>query len=334
VRAIEAAAAGEQESDFLGRVLRETQRTLPTLGADKPLSRIFLTGVGAARPHARQRIAEHYGVEVEDLPTMRAVTHSLPPSKADEVGRGGAVAIGAALKVLGIDAGEIDLRREEFRFARTFDAVKVALATGVTLIFFGLFLFGFSKQLELNRVVDQRRDLQKLMQKELGVAVIEEYEKALKEKARIRTESDRAKDKDEDLYFTRMRTRLSDIRYHLKNELGLATEVPPIRSCLETWAVVMTCAKEIRAKVTYMAFKSEHYEQEKGVVTVVFGDLPDIDALVNALNKHTEIFDSVDPGNPKPEKDKGYTIDIKLTIKAKESAKPEGSADKDKGDGK
>jgi type IV pilus assembly protein PilM len=334
VRAIEAAAAGVQESDFLGRVLRETQRTLPTLAADKPLTRIFLTGLGASRPHARQRIAEHYGVEVEDLPTMRAVSHSLPPSKADEVGKSGAVAIGAALKVLGIDAGEIDLRREEFRFARTFDAVKVALATGVTLIFFGFFLYGFSKQLELNRLLDQRRDLQKLMQKELGVAVIEEYEKALKEKARIRTESDRAKDKDEDLYFTRMRTRLSDIRYHLKNELGLATEVPPIRSCLETWSVVMTAAKEIRPNVQYMAFKTEHYDQEKGVVTVVFGDLTDIDKLVNALKKHTEIFDAADPGTPKPEKDKGYVVDIKLTIKAKESAKPESPAEKDKGDGK
>jgi type IV pilus assembly protein PilM len=333
VRAIEAAAAGSQESDFLGRVLRETQRTLPTIGEDKALTRIFLTGVGATRPHARQRIAEHYGVEVEDLPTMKAVSHSLPPSKADEIGRTGAVAIGAALKVLGIDAGEIDLRREEFRFARTFDAVKVALATGVTLIFFGFFLYGFSKQLELNRLTEQRRDLQKLMQKELGVAVIEEYEKALKDKARIRTESDKAKDKDEDLYFTRMRTRLNEIRYHLKNELGLATEVPPIRSCLEIQSVVMTAVKEVRPKIQYMAIKQERYDQEKGIVTVVFGDLPDIDALVNALKKHTEIFDAVDPGNPKAEKDKGYIVDIKLTIKPKESAKPDAAADKEKGDG-
>src|SRR5205814_6797691 len=80
VRAIETAAAGAQEADFMGRVLRETQRTLPAMGQE-PLTRIFVTGLGSSRPHARQRIAEHYGVEVADLPTLDAVTHSLPPSK-------------------------------------------------------------------------------------------------------------------------------------------------------------------------------------------------------------------------------------------------------------
>jgi type IV pilus assembly protein PilM len=336
VRAIEAAAAGAQESDFLGRVLRETQRTLPTLGSEKPLTRIFVTGIGAARPHARQRISEHYGVEVEDLPTMRAVSHSLPPSKADEIGRTGAVAIGAALKVLGIDAGEIDLRREEFRFARTFDAVKVALATGMTLIFFGFFLFLLSKMFELKTVRKERDDLQTLMKKELGAGVFDEYEQGVRD-ARQRSEADRAKDKDPELYFSRTKTRLADIRDHLKNQLGLATEVPPIRSCLETWSVVMSCAKEIRPKVTYMAFRNEHYDQEKAVINVVFGDLPDIDALAAALRRHTEIFDAVDQAAPKPEKDKGYSADIKLTLKPRESSKPEkpdAAAESDKGDGK
>jgi len=333
VQAIETAAAGAQESDFLGRVLRETQRTLPTLGAEKPLTRIFLTGLGSGRPHARQRIAEHYGVEVEDLPVMRAVSHSLPPSQADQVGRTGAVAIGAGLKVLGIDAGEIDLRREEFRFARTFDAVKVAFATGVTMIFFGVVLFVLAKQLELNRVISQRRGLQKVMKEQLAVPVFEEYEKSVRD-ARRPTESERAKDKDEDFYFSRTKKRLEDIRYHLKNELGLATEVPPIRSCLETWSVVMNCVKEVRPKITYLSIKGEHYDQEKGLVTVVVNDLPDIDSLAGALRRHTEIFDSVDPGAARAEKDKGYLVDIKLTLKPKESVKPDAPADKDKAEDK
>ncbi len=326
VRAIEAAAAGAQESDFLGRVLRETQRTLPTLAADKPLTRIFLTGVGSSRPHARERIAQHYGVEVEDLPTMKAVSHSLPPSKADEVGRSGAVAVGAALKALGIDAGEIDLRREEFRFARKFDAVKTALATGAMLVVLGLVGLVATKLKERKLVWDQRKELIDLMEKELRVPVVEDYEKTVKQ-ARHETDSERAKYKDPDLYFARMKTRLTEVRNHLKNELGLATEVPPIRSCLETWSVVMSCAKEIRGKTQYMAFKSENYDQEKAVVGVVFGDLPDIDALSAALRKHTEIFESPDPGQPRPEKDKGYSVDIKLALKPKENPKAETPAD-------
>jgi Tfp pilus assembly PilM family ATPase len=314
VRAIEAAAAGAQESEFLGRVLRETQRTLPAIGEDRALTRIFLTGLGSARPHARERIAEHYGVEVEDLPTLDAVSHSLPPSEADKVGRTSAVAIGVALKVLGIDAGEIDLRRDEFRFARTFDAIKVALATGITLVFFGLFLYVIAQMQEWKNVKKERKALQDLMATELKEPVFAEYEKVVKD---ARKSPDAGKAADEDTYFQRTKTRLTDIRNHLKNELGLTTEVPPIRSCLETWSVVMGCAKAVRAKVGYMAFRQEKYDQERGTVTVVFGDLPDIDTLTNELRKHTEIFESVDPGVPKPEKDGRYQVDIKLTLKQK-----------------
>jgi Tfp pilus assembly PilM family ATPase len=317
VRAIEAAAAGAQESEFLGRVLRETQRTLPAMGDDRPLTRIFLTGLGSARPHARQRIAEHYGVEVEDLPTLDAVTHSLPPSEADKVARTSAVAVGAALKVLGIDAGEIDLRRDEFRFARTFDAIKVALATGITLVFFGLFLYVFAQVIEGRRVKAERKALQDLMTAELKEPVFAEYEKVVKD---ARKSPDGGKTLDEDVYFQRTRTRLNEIRNHLKNELGLTTEVPPIRSGLETWSVVMSCAKAVRTKISFMAIRQEKFDQERGTVTVVFGDLPDIDTFVNEIRKHTEIFEAVDPGAPRPEKDGRYLVDVKLTIKAKASA--------------
>lgn len=325
VRAIEAAAAGAQESEFLSRVLRETQRTLPAIGEDRPLTRIFLTGRGSARPHARQRIAEHYGVEVEDLPTLDAVSHSLPPSEADDVARTSAVAIGVGLKVLGIDAGEIDMRRDEFRFARTFDAIKVALATGITLVFFGLFLVVIAKVVEKQHLVGERAALIKVMKTELNEPVFGEYEKAVKD---ARKAPDAGKAADDDTYFQRTKTRLADIRNHLKNELGLTTEVPPIRSCLETWTTVMNCAKAVRGKIGFMAFRQEKFDQERGSIRVVFGDLPDIDTLRNELVKHTEIFDAVDPGLPKPEKDGRYEVEIKLTIKQKETA---AAAAKDEG---
>lgn len=321
VRAIEAAAAGSQESEFLSRVLRETQRSLPAMGEGKAITRIFLTGVGATRPNARERIAEHYGVEVADLPTLAAVSHSLPPSEADRIARSGAVAVGAALKVLGIDAGEIDLRRDEFRFARTFDAVKVALATGVTLVFFGFFLHAFTALLERDRVKKQREQLQLLMEKQLRADVIEEYEKVVKD-AKKETESEKAKGKDPEFYFQSMKTRLTRIRDHLKNELGLATEVPPIRSCLEAWSTVMTCVKEVRPKITYMAITEEKYTQEKADLKVVFGDIPDVDVLVRELRKHTDIFESVENGQMRPVKDKGVEFPIKIVIKQKESVEP------------
>lgn len=318
VSAIEAAAAGSHDSEFLSRVLRETQRTLPILGDDKPLTRIFLTGAGADRAHARQRIADHFHVDVDDLPTMKALTHSLPPSDADRIARSGAVAIGAAFKVLGVDAGEIDLRREEFRFARTFDAIKVAIATGVTLVFFGCFLVAFTKMQERKALRTQRTALINLIESEVRVAVLEDYDKSVKD-ARKESEADRAKSGDESFYFARMRTRLRETRDHLKNELGLATEVPPIRSCLETWAVVMNAAKAVRDKIPYFAIREEDYTQEKATLKVIVGDFPDMDKFVMELKKHDDIFESVDTDKATPVKDKGYEYSIKIVLKVKET---------------
>ncbi len=321
--AVETAAAEAQESDFLTRVLRETQRSLPTIGEEQALTRVFLTGGGAARPHARERIAQHYNVEVEDLPTLDAVQHDLPPSEADRIAASGAVAIGAALKVLGIDAGEIDLRREDFRFARTFDQIKVALATGVTLVFFALFLVLFTKFMELETARKNRRQLEALMKKELKVDVLDNYEKTVKD-AGLPSEAERRKDEDEDLYIQRMKTRLAAIRSHLKNELGLTTELQPIRSCLETWSVVMQCAREVRQEgqpksIQYFAIQEEKYSQDKAELKVVVGDYPDIDTFVAALSRHKEIFESVNQEPPKAVKDKGYGVTIKIQLKPKEN---------------
>ena len=101
--------------------------------ADALPSCVYLTGGGARRPHARQRIAEHFGVEVLDLPVLAAVTHDLAPREAEDVAASGAVAVGTAMKVLGMDHAAVDLRKEEFRFARTFDQIKTVVATGATL---------------------------------------------------------------------------------------------------------------------------------------------------------------------------------------------------------
>jgi type IV pilus assembly protein PilM len=319
VRDIEAAAAGAQESEFLSRVLRETRRTLPAIAEDQPLTRVFLTGGGARRAHARERIREQFGVDVEDLPTLTAVAHDLPPSEADKIAISGAVAIGAGLKVLGIDAGEIDLRRDDLRFARTFDQVKVALAAGVTLVFFALFLLGFAQYLQREQVRKERRAMQELVEKELRTEVLEEYETKVKE-ARMEKEADRQRSRDPEFYFSAMKTRLGVIRNHLKNELGLSTSVQPIRSCLETWSAVFAAAREVRAKVPFMAFREEKYNQEKADLKVIFGDYPDIDQLVGALRKRTEIFDQVETDRPTNVKDKGIEVPIKGQLQVKESA--------------
>jgi Tfp pilus assembly PilM family ATPase len=312
VRDVEAAVARAVQDDFLSRVLRETQRTLPAAADDKPLTRVFLTGGGASHARARERIAAHFGIEVEDLPVLARLEHRLPPSEAAKVATSGAVAVGTALKVVGIDTGEIDLRQEEFRFARTFDRTKTAMAVGATLLFFGVFLLGLTTFLQFQAAQRDAGMLMKAMAKELDEEVFAAYQKAVPEpRKRPGASTEPA------AYFRDTRKYVADIRSHLKNELGLATEVPPIRSCLESWSAVSAALAEVRPKIEYMLVKDEKYFQDRADVTVIVGDLPDGDRIAAALRKRSDVIETVEIGSPKGTKD-GTKQEITFKIRLQE----------------
>lgn len=320
VHEVEAAVARAVQDDFLSRVLRETQRSLPSASTDKPLTRVFLTGGGARHPRARERIAAHFGVEVADLPVFARVEHKLPPSEAERIATSGAVAIGTALKVMGVDAGDVDLRQEEFRFSRTFDRVKTALAIGSTLLFFAVFLGVLESHLKFRKVQDDAAQLKRTMVKELENDVFSVYATQVP-KSRPRPGS---ADTDPPTYFSDSRKYVKTIQGHLKNELGLATDVPPIRSCLEIWLAVTKGLQEAREKekVEFLLVKDERYWQDRGDLTVVVGDLPDGDRIAKQLRLRKEIITDVEIGAPKATKDGKQEITLKMRFKEKTQETP------------
>ena len=321
VAEVEAAVARAVQDDFLSRVLRETQRSLPSNAGDKPLTRVFLTGGGARHPRARERIAAHFGVEVSDLPVLAQVEHKLPPSEAADVEWSGAVAVGTALKVVGIDAGEIDLRQEEFRFSRTFDRVKTSMAVGATLLFFAVFLYGLTSFLELQAVQREAAQVQRTLSKELEEDVFKAYLAAVPQP---RPRPGTGTEKDAKVYFRQSREYVKSIRNHLKNELGLATSVPPIRSCMETWNAVTMAIAEARTqhKLEYVLVRDEKYFQDRGEIVVICGDMPDGDKIKNAIKKREDIFEpgTVETGAPKTTKDGKQEIAIKFKLVEKASS--------------
>jgi Tfp pilus assembly PilM family ATPase len=321
VREIEAAVARDEEEGFLVRMLRETARTMPVMPADQRLTRVFVTGGGSLRPRAREKIAEHFGCEVDDLPVLAAVEHRLPPSEAAKAGVSAAVAVGTGLKVLGMDAGEVDLRREEFRFARTFDQVKAALAVGVTLLFFAAFLLWLTQFVKLGKEQTRADALRRQYQQQLEDEVFQQYE----EKVANPRLAGRA-NPDPDVYFRQAQERMATIRSHLKEELGLSTEVPPIRSALETWAAVLRSVQEVRPKINYLALARENYGQEDATVTVVVADIGDVDTLVSSLRRQDQIFKSVDSQQPRPTKEGYYQVEVRIELHEKRADEPAAAA--------
>ncbi len=320
VAEMEALVAHGRQEEFLQRVIRETQRTLPMMGEGDAITRVFLTGGGAAQhPNAHAALAERFGAPVEALPVTAAVTQDLPPTEKARVDAGGAVAIGTALKVLGIDAGEIDLRREDFRFARTFDQVKTAVALGVTLLFFAVFLFWLTLFMDIQKAQGELMDLQRAARAELDADVFDAYAQSVRDPHTVQINGDPEK------YFPTTKTALGRVQNHLKNELGLATEIPPITSCLETWLAVTNSIKNVREKIPYLAIKSEDYDQEKGTLRVIVSSYTEPDLIVEELRKYTpdqggNLFASVDTKNMTQLGDGRIEAPIELVMLPRESA--------------
>ncbi len=317
---MEALVAKGRSDEFMKRVMRETQRTLPMMGDAQAVTAVFLTGGGSAQhPNARAQLEERFGAPVMDLPVSSAVTHDLAPSDADVLATSGAIALGAALKVVGLDAGKIDLRQEEFRFARTFDQVKNALATGVTLTFFAVFLFWLSLFMENQTATKELGALKKISKQELADGVFDAYTENVRDARSISIND------DNDRYFQSTRSALKKIQDHLKNELGLATEIPPIISGLETWQAVMSSVASVRDKIEFIAIKQEDYEQDKAIVTFVVSDYPDADTIVLALKKHSvgqggTLFDEVNTRVPRNTKDGRIEVPIEMVLVPREGS--------------
>jgi Tfp pilus assembly PilM family ATPase len=311
VEQLESAVAQERQGNFMDRVLRETQRTMPIVAADHRPTCIFLTGGGAQHANARQRISEHFGVEVADLPILEAVTHDLPPSDAAKIAASGAVALGTALKVLGIDAGGIEMRREEFRFARKFDAIKTPLAWGVSFLFLSAFLLFLTEFMAYRRADAQVRALRAEYQAEVDGDVFDAYTERLGDNAR-KLPSPPA-DRPE-LYFRAYSNNVKKVRDHLKNELGLAAEIPQITSCVRLWSTVMESVQKVRPKINYLAIKTEDYKQAGVRITVIVEEFDDGTLLVNELRKHTNIFAKVEAKNPKTTKEGTIELPIEIEI--------------------
>lgn len=310
VEEVEAAIASAQQTTFMDRVLRETQRTLPLLAADAGPTCVYLTGGGSMHPNARQRIAGQFGCEVRDLPVLDAVSHDLPPSEAASIAAGGAVAIGTALKVLGNDAGGIDFRQEEFRFARKFDQLKSPLAWGVTFAFLAVFLLFLAEFMKIQRADRELRDLKAAVKEQLDEDVLNLYRDTISDHKPL-SEPTR-----ESAYFRGYEANLKTIQNHMKNELGLATEVPPVLSSLRVWNEVLDSFASVRQrnsnpKVEYLFIEQEKYDQDKAELKVVVESYEAGQLLIEQLKKRP-LFVSVEPISPRAREDGRIELEIKI----------------------
>jgi len=220
LEAVLEAASGEARQAFLRRLVSEVRRGLAAVST-QPVARLRL--LGAEVPGLDQALVGSLGV-----PTTRV-----------ELGGGGgpapdALALGAALRGLGREASAMNLRQEEFRYARGLERVEGPL----TFALFGVLAWLLvTAVVDLKKLEPVRRDLDNVH--EWAQAKLKQYNEELSDSQKkawtIRTDTSTLEPEVRvGVLLSRVKKRQKELD-ELVGEAGV--EMP--QSCLEAWRLVM-----------------------------------------------------------------------------------------------
>ena len=120
--------------DLVPTLSRELSRSLVGYTGEAAVERVLVSGGGLDTPGLIDALHEASGLEVVPLDLLGGVEHDLDPGEAESVGGLIGPAMGAALRMLEIDATGLDLRQEELRYTRRYDALKTPMAACLTAV--------------------------------------------------------------------------------------------------------------------------------------------------------------------------------------------------------
>lgn len=288
---LEADATTQRRDEFARKVHRELNRTLTASRVETPPTVILLAGGGALLPGMRETLAEMTGLPVEPLALLQKLGFRTGGDKPEFDEAVSAVAIGCALKVLGADPLGIELRQEEFRPTNTFDVVRTALVTAVTLLAVllgGLFFLASQR-------ADQQRDTFLTAKDSVArkaATILSEVEKAYFLNVKGLPEDQAAKQAKKTLesipsdenYLNAVRNQLRRRYNELETELNLSKDIPQIESALKVWVEIMASFNKVpRESLGWFRINKLNITQQLANLSVELENDGVVDKLVDAL---------------------------------------------------
>ena len=140
-----------EREGIIHRIFMEIDRTVASVGLSHDVELIALSGASCALEGIETLFTEHFEIEARriDLGEQFGTGPDEKKRGGTSISLEGGIAIGLALKGLGVDHARMDFRQEEFAYKGTFEQVKRGLATTLTLLFALTFLYAFHLKQEL-----------------------------------------------------------------------------------------------------------------------------------------------------------------------------------------
>lgn len=265
--------------EYLARLEREIRRTVTTLPLARELDAVYVTGSGSRVPGFDVTIGRAFGCETQPLDLLDRIDHELDEDEAARYGADIGVALGIAYRMQGLDLTGTDFRREEVRYTKKFDQVKVPL---VFLSFFvaGLvFFFSLEKYLEVSRFDKEFGKLLHFAQDQLATTLGDV----------VKAEAVYADVEPGPRRVQVIHASMANYREELRKELGRSNTIPPLRSALRVWIELFDVLR--RNEDLYLPYAIEVVDVEtyRGDELTLSGSVKDNSAyqrLLGVLEEH------------------------------------------------
>jgi type IV pilus assembly protein PilM len=293
VAELERDATEARREQFVRKLERELRRSLAAVRTEAPATKILLSGGGSLLPGLADGLSQRMQVPVEPLGLLGRMGGWRPSGTDAALEEAVApVAVGCALRILGVDPLGVELRQDEFAPSNTFDVVKTRLAIAVTLLV--VLLLG----MVLMAKAGYEQEREAFLTSRTGAAsraatIYQEVEKRYQ--AEIKNQDTKHADESarravaaltsDETYLQQVRGQLLRRYVELENNLGLSRDIPRIESASKVWKEIMASLNaRPREEFGYLAITSMHLTQGHASLKVEMGEETTIDRVLAALN--------------------------------------------------
>ena len=235
---LETDAVAERRTAFVQRLHREVIRSLAAVRTEAPPERLLMTGGGSLLPGVPQDLAERFGLPVETIDILDHVPTKDRGQDPEYAGASLGPAIGCALRMLGRNPLDIELLKDEFAPSNTFDVIRTALATLLTLGFLALAVLTLSTKRELSqekRWHNERLAVAQHVFKSAEKKYLTNIENLEDQEANTKTNRQLKGLNERPAAVRTIRRKLQNRHRYLEEILGISKRIDPIPSAVEVW---------------------------------------------------------------------------------------------------